>query len=67
MDGTIVPANASKHAAVSHQRAGELIAQFELEMQEQVTHAEAADASAPKEALDVSRRNSNAADNAWTR
>jgi len=53
VDGTKVQANASKNAAVSYQRAGELIAQLELEVQELVTRAEAADASAPRETLDV--------------
>ena len=53
VDGTKLQANASKHAAVSYQRAGELIAQLELEVQELVTRAEAADASAPKETLDL--------------
>jgi len=33
VDGTKVQANASKHAAVSYQRAGELIGQLQLEVQ----------------------------------
>ena len=39
VDGTKVQANASKHAAVSYQRAGELIGQLQLEVQELVTRA----------------------------
>ena len=53
VDGTKVQANASKHAAVSYQRAGELIAQLELEVQELMTRAEAADARQAKEPLDI--------------
>jgi transposase len=53
VDGTKIQANASKHAAVSYQRAGELIAQLELEVQELVTRAEQADTQAPKETLDL--------------
>jgi transposase len=39
VDGTKIQANASKHAAVSYQRAGELIAQLELEVQELLQRA----------------------------
>ncbi len=53
VDGTKIQANASKHAAVSYQRAGELIVQLELEVQELLTRAEQADAQAPKETLDL--------------
>ena len=53
VDGTKVQANASKHAAVSYQRAGELIAQLELEVQALVTRAEQAEASAPRETLNI--------------
>ena len=53
VDGTKVQANASKHAAVSYQRAGELIAQLELEVQELVTRAEAADTCQAKDPLDI--------------
>lgn len=53
VDGTKVQANASKHAAVSYQRAGELIAQLELEVQELVARAEAADTCQAKEPLDI--------------
>ena len=53
VDGTKLQANASKHAAVSYQRAGELITQLELEVQELLTRAEQADTQAPKETLDL--------------
>jgi transposase len=53
VDGTKIQANASKHAAVSYQRAGELIAQLELEVEELLTRAEQADTQAPKETLDL--------------
>ena len=53
VDGTKMAANASKHAAVSYQRAGELITQLELEVQELLTRAEQADTQAPKETLDL--------------
>jgi transposase len=43
VDGTKIAANASKHAAVSYQRASELIAQLELEVQALLTRAEQAD------------------------
>jgi transposase len=53
VDGTKVQANASKHAAVSYQRAGELIAQLQLEVQALVTRAEQADTRETKETLDI--------------
>jgi transposase len=53
VDGTKIAANASKHAAVSYQRAGELIAQLELEVQELLTRAEQADRQEAKETLDL--------------
>jgi transposase len=53
VDGSKMQANASKHAAVSYQRAGELILQLELEVQELVTRAEQADTQSPKETLDL--------------
>ena len=52
VDGTKLQANASKHAAVSYQRAGELIGQLQLEVQELVTRAEQADRHEAKETLD---------------
>jgi hypothetical protein len=53
VDGTKIQANASKHAAVSYQRAGELIGQWQLEVQELVTRAEQADTREAKETLDI--------------
>ena len=53
VDGTKIQANASKHAAVSYQRAGELIAQLELEVQELVARAAHAEAQEAKETLDI--------------
>ena len=44
VDGTKIAANASKHAAVSYQRGGEMIAQLELEVQELLTRAKQAEA-----------------------
>jgi transposase len=45
VDGTKVLANASKHAAVSYERAGEMIQQLELEVQQLLEKAEQADAT----------------------
>jgi transposase len=53
VDGTKIAANASKHAAVSYQRAGELITQLELEVQELLTRAKQADTQEVKETLDL--------------
>jgi len=53
VDGTKIQANASKHAAVSYQRAGELIQQLQLEVQELVIRAEQADTREAKETLDI--------------
>lgn len=53
VDGTKIQANASKHAAVSYQRAGELITHLELEVQELVTRAAQADTQEAKETLDL--------------
>jgi hypothetical protein len=53
VDGTKLPANASKHAAVSYQRAGELIAQLELEVQELLQRAAHAEAEETNETLDI--------------
>jgi transposase len=44
VDGTKVLANASKHAAVSYERAGQMIQQLELEVQQLIEKAEQADA-----------------------
>jgi hypothetical protein len=53
IDGTKIQANASKHAAVSYARAGEMIAQLELEVQQLVKLAEQADANACADGLDL--------------
>jgi len=43
IDGTKIKANASKHSAVSYKRAGEMIAQLELEVEELTRKAEQID------------------------
>ena len=53
VDGTKVLANASKHNAVSYQRAGELSAQLELEVQQLLAKAEAADATPLQDGLTI--------------
>jgi transposase len=53
VDGTKIQANASKHAAVSYQRAGEMIEQLELEVKELMERAEQAEAKEAKETLDI--------------
>jgi len=53
VDGTKIQANASKHAAVSYQRAGEMIAELELEVQELVRRARQAEAEEAPETLDI--------------
>lgn len=53
VDGTKIQANASKHAAVSYQRAGELITRLQLEVAELTTRAEQADRQEAKEPLDL--------------
>jgi len=52
-DGTKVLASASKHAAVSYERAGEMIAQLELEVQQLLAKAEAADATPLEDGLEI--------------
>lgn len=52
-DGTKLAANASKHSAVSYQRAGEMIAQLELEVKQVVAKAEEADATPLDDGLSV--------------
>jgi hypothetical protein len=52
IDGTKLQANASKHAAVSYARAGEMIAQLELEVQELMSRAQQAE-NQEKDALDI--------------
>jgi len=53
VDGTKVLANASKHAAVSYQRAGEMIQQLELEVQQLLEKAEQADATPLADGLSI--------------
>lgn len=53
IDGTKILANASKHAAVSYQRAGQMIEQLELEVKELLERAEQADAKETPEVLDI--------------
>jgi transposase len=53
VDGTKVLANASKHAAVSYARAGEMIAQLELEVQQLLEKAEQADATPLADGLSI--------------
>src|SRR5882672_8871663 len=53
VDGTKIQANASKHAAVSYGRAGEMIEQLELEVKELMARAEQAEANEAKEPLDL--------------
>ena len=52
-DGTKVLANASKHSAVSYERAGTLVAQLELEVQQLLTKAEQADATPLQDGLTI--------------
>jgi transposase len=52
-DGTKVLANASKHNAVSYERAGELSAQLELEVQQLLAKAEQADATPLQDGLRI--------------
>src|SRR5881409_1553740 len=53
VDGTKIQANASKHAAVSYQRAGEMIAQLELEVKDLLERAQQAEAREAQETLDI--------------
>ena len=53
VDGTKIQANASKHAAVSYERAGQMIAQLELEVKELMERAEQAEAKEAQETLDI--------------
>jgi transposase len=52
-DGTKVLAGASKHSAVSYQRAGEMIVQLELEVQQLLAKAEQADATPLQDGLTI--------------
>ncbi len=51
VDGTKIHANASKHAAVSYQRAGEQIVRLEAEVAELLGKAEQADATPLEDGL----------------
>lgn len=53
VDGTKVLANASKHAAVSYERAGKQLEQLELEVQQLLAKAEQADATPLQEGLTI--------------
>ncbi len=53
IDGSKMLANASKHAAVSYERAGEKIAQLEWEVETLLQKAEAADRAARETGLDI--------------
>ena len=53
VDGTKIQAHASKHAAVSYPRAGEMIAQLELEVGELIERAQQAQARETQETLDL--------------
>lgn len=52
-DGTKVAAYASKHSAVSYQRAGEMIEQLELEVKQLLAKAEQADATPLQDGLTI--------------
>jgi transposase len=53
VDGTKILANASKHNAVSYERAGQMIAQLELEVKQLVAKAEQADSTPLQEGLSI--------------
>ena len=53
VDGTKIEANASKHAAVSYRRAGDMLEQCEREVKELMAQAEAADRAPVPEGLKV--------------
>jgi len=53
VDGTKIQANASKHAAVSYQRAGEMVEQLELEVKELMERAKQDEAKEAQEPLDI--------------
>jgi transposase len=53
VDGTKVLASANKHAAVSYARAGEMISELELEVQQLVAKAEAADSTPLQDGLTI--------------
>ena len=53
VDGTKIAANASQHAAVSYERAGQSIARLELEVQQLLAKAEQADATPLQDGLSI--------------
>ena len=53
IDGTKIKANASKHAAVSYKRAGEMIEQLEIEIEELISMAEKADSTPLDDGLTI--------------
>jgi hypothetical protein len=53
VDGTKVMANASKHSAVSYERAGEMVEQLELEVRQLMAKAEQADATPLEDGLTI--------------
>jgi transposase len=53
VDGTKVMANASKHSAVSYERAGQRIEQLEMEVAQLMAKAEAADSTPLEEGLTI--------------
>lgn len=53
VDGTKVLAHASKHSAVSYERAGEMITQLELEVQQLLAKAEQADTTPLQDGLTI--------------
>ena len=53
VDGTKIHANASKHAAVSYKRAGEMIEHLQMEVESLVKKAEQADATPLEEGLSI--------------
>ena len=53
LDGTKIAANASKHSAVSYERAGQMIAQLEGEVQQLLAKAEQADATPLQDGLTI--------------
>jgi len=53
IDGTKIKANASKHAAVGYKRAGEIIRQLELEIEQLTRKAEQADSTPLEEGLSL--------------
>lgn len=53
LDGTKIAANASKHSAVSYERAGQMIAQLEGEVQQLLAKAEEADATPLQDGLTI--------------